>query len=269
MVELVDAPDSKSGSERSVGSIPTRGTNFAYNGSVTYDNASADILIVEDDLDYQAALCDILALEGYGAKGVATISEYQASPHRNTCSMLLLDRNLPDGDGLEILKRHRQQSNAPVIFITGEGSLEDRITGMDADADYYLVKPIKTDELLAIIRRCLRKKQSVPPACWVLDTVQWTLRDPEQNSLALTRTEMLLLKSLAAHSGVAVARDEIVNALGKSPDSYDFRRLEVAIRRLRKKLESSNLSALPLETVYGIGYVLNAELKVQSTQKTD
>jgi DNA-binding response OmpR family regulator len=61
---------------------------------------------------------------------------------------------------------------------------------------------------------------------------------------------------------VAVARDEIVNALGHSLDAYDFRRLEVAIRRLRKKLESSDLVALPLETVYGMGYVLNAELKV-------
>lgn len=226
-------------------------------------NRSAfDILIVEDDLDYQAALCDLLALEGYTAKGVGSIAEYQASLDKESCSMLLLDRNLPDGDGLEILKRHRQYSNAPVIFITGEGSLEDRITGMDADADYYLVKPVKTDELLAIIRRCLRKKQIAPSGCWVLDTVQWTLRDPEQKSLTLTRTEMLLLKSLAAHSGVAVARDEIVNALGHSLDAYDFRRLEVAIRRLRKKLESSDLVALPLETVYGMGYVLNAELKV-------
>lgn len=221
-----------------------------------------NILVVEDDLNYQAALCDLLALEGYSAKGVGTIAEYLASPFREACSMLLLDRNLPDGDGLDILRRHRQHSNAPVIVITGEGSLEDRITGMDADADYYVVKPVKTDELLAIIRRCLRKKQIAPSSCWVLDTVKWTLRDPEQKSLALTRTEMLLLRSLATHYGVAVARDEIVNALGKSSESYDFRRLEVAIRRLRKKLESSDLMILPLETVYGIGYVVNAELKV-------
>lgn len=221
-----------------------------------------DILVVEDDLDYQAALCDLLALEGYVAIGVGSIAEYQASSDKNLCAALLLDRNLPDGDGLEILKEHRQHSNAPVIFITCEGRLEDRVAGMDADADYYLIKPVNTDELLAIIRRCLRKNQVAPQGVWMLDPIKWELRDPQQHVLGLTRTELLLLSSLSEKPGVAVSRDDVVLALGKSPESYDSRRLEVAIRRLRKKIEDSLLEPLPLESVYGFGYVLNADLKV-------
>lgn len=219
------------------------------------------ILVVEDDLEYQLALCDLFALEGYAAQGVGSIAAYEGCKYKSACSVLLLDRNLPDGDGLEILKRHRQRSDAPVVFITCEGSVEDRIAGMDADADYYLVKPVKSDELLAIIRRCIRKHPGISSEVWSLDPVKWELRDPKENSLLLTRTELMLLKSMAGKPGVAVSRDEMVKALGKSPLAYDLRRLEVAIRRLRKKVEESQLEMLPLETVYGFGYVLNADLR--------
>ena len=221
-----------------------------------------DILVVEDDLNYQAALCDLLALEGYSAKGLGSVAAYEACDDKYACLVLLLDRNLPDGDGLEILKSHRRHSAAPVVFITCEGSLEDRIAGMDADADYYLVKPVKPNELLAIIRRCIRKIPLVTANSWRLDPVKWELRDPNQKPLLLTRTELLLLKSMVEKPGMAVSRDEIVRALGKAPDSYDERRLEVAIRRLRKKLEDSDLMMLPLETVYGFGYVLNTDLRI-------
>lgn len=220
------------------------------------------ILVVEDDLDYQLALCDLLALEGYAAQGVGSVAAYTAREDKYDCSVLLLDRNLPDGDGLEILKNHRQHSAAPVVFITCEGSVEDRIAGMDADADYYLVKPVKPDELLAIIRRCIRKHPGTSQDYWLLDPVKWELRDPKHNSLLLTRTELMLLKSMTGKPGIAVSRDEIVKALGKSPAAYDLRRLEVAIRRLRRKVEESQLEALPLETVYGFGYVLNVDLRL-------
>lgn len=221
-----------------------------------------DILVVEDDLNYRAALCELLALEGYSAKGLGSIAAYEACDNKATCLVLLLDRNLPDGDGLDVLKTHRQHSTSPVVFITCEGSVEDRVAGMDADADYYLVKPVKSDELLAIIRRCIRKHPGAGSDVWSLDPVKWELRDPKQNSLLLTRTELMLLKSMASKPGVAVSRDDIVKALGKSPVAYDLRRLEVAIRRLRKKVEESELGTLPLETVYGFGYVLNVDLRV-------
>lgn len=225
----------------------------------------ADILVVEDDEDYRAALCDMLALEGYIADGVGSVQEFLALPNPDRYALVLLDRNLPDGDGLDILKIHRQISSAPVVFITCEGRLADRVAGLDADADYYLVKPVKTDELLAIVHRCFRRQQqSALSNGWFLDLVTWKLQDPEGHAAALTRTETMMLGAFANKPGVAVSRDEIIVALGKHPDTYDHRRLEVAVRRLRNKAELAQLVKLPLETVYGVGYVLNAELKIRN-----
>ena len=228
-------------------------------------NKHPDILIVEDDDNYRAALCDMLALEGFSADSVDSVQAFSRLPYRESYSLLLLDRNLPDGDGLEILKLHRQVSDAPVVFITCEGRLEDRVAGMDADADYYLVKPVKTDELLAIVHRCFRRQQLTTRSVgWLLDVRAWTLQDPEGHRTSLTRTETLLLRAFVKKPGIAVTRDEIIVSLGKEPTTYDHRRLEVAIRRLRKKSEIAQLAKLPLETVYGVGYVLNADLS--STQ---
>lgn len=224
-------------------------------------NSLNKILIVEDDQDYCDALCDVLRLEGMLPTGVSSVAAYAAIEQPESYALLLLDRNLPDGDGIDVLKKHRQISSVPVIFITCEGQLEDRVTGLEADADYYLVKPVQNDELMAIVYRCLRRQQvRMQPMGWVLDSVHWTLQDSEQNKISLTHTERRLLESFVGKPGVAISRVEIVKELGKDPDSYDYRRLEVAIRRLRKKIEESALSDFPLESVYGFGYVLNLDL---------
>lgn len=225
----------------------------------------SDVLVVEDDEDYREALCDMLALEGYSADGVGTVQAYSALSDKESYKLVLLDRNLPDGDGMSILKTHRKISATPVIFITCEGQLEDRVAGLNADADYYLIKPIKTDELLAIVQRCIRRQQgNSSPNRWNLDVKKWALKDPIGNEISLTHTETLLLSVFANKSGVAVSRDEIIFALGKNPDNYDWRRLEVAVRRLRNKAKFEIASKFPLETAYGIGYAFNADLKIQA-----
>lgn len=225
-----------------------------------------NILVVEDDHDYREALCDMLALEGYYADGVGSVEAFYALAQKEKYKLLLLDRNLPDGDGLEILEAHRKISSVPVVFITCEGRLEDRVAGIDADADYYLVKPVNTNELLSIVQRCFRRQQPIVISkVWKVELVTWALQDPGGAQVSLTRTETLLLSAFADKPGVAVSRDEIIVGLGKHPDAYDHRRLEVAIRRLRNKVEAALLIKLPLETVYGIGYVLNAELKLQNS----
>lgn len=224
----------------------------------------ADILVVEDDEDYREALCDMLGLEGFAALGVNSIAAFSALPNKDAYRLLLLDRNLPDGDGLEILKAHRKASSAPVVFITCEGRLEDRVAGLDADADYYLVKPVQNDELIAIVHRCMRRNQSSFSEDWHLDPVKWLLQDPELVKVAVTRTEKLLLECFADNPGVALSREEIILSLGKDPETYDYRRLEVAIRRLRKKVEDNGLQTLPLDSVYGYGYVLNGSLVCKS-----
>ena len=229
------------------------------------ENAQSKILVVEDDQDYLEALCDILRLEGLEPTGVSSVAGYAALHSPESFDLLLLDRNLPDGDGIDILKAHRQVSAVPVVFITCEGRLEDRVDGLDADADYYLVKPVQNDELLAIVNRCLRRNhKTIESNCWVFDDVRWTLSDCDNKQITLTKTEKSVLCSFIKRPGIAVSRAEIIRNLGKDPDTYDHRRLEVAVRRLRKKIEDSALASFPLESVYGFGYVLNMSLKIKA-----
>ena len=219
------------------------------------------VLIVEDETDFREGLCDLLNLEGFQAHGVGSFSSYKAWRASNSCDLLILDRNLPDGDGLEILKIHRRTENTPAIMLTGAGQIEDRIQGMNADADYYLVKPVITDELIAILRRFERKLGEAGQAdAWVLDPVRWHVTTPDNIKISLTKSEVAIVACFIEKAGMTVSRDEVIEALGGDPMTYDPRRLEIAIRRLRKKMEESTTEAFPLTTVYGEGYSFNSPI---------
>lgn len=225
------------------------------------------VLIVEDDTDFRESFCELLNREGFSADGVKSVSAYKAWQSTHTCDILLLDRNLPDGDGLDILRTHRQTETTPVIIMSGAGQIEDRIAGISADADYYFVKPVDSGELIAILKRLSRvlndkvKIKTDSPASWVLNTVDWRLSAPCGRDIALTQSELSLLTVFIDKSGIAIERDEIIHALGYAPEHYDARRMEVLVRRLRNKIESQGILQFPLMTVYGIGYVFNASMQ--------
>jgi DNA-binding response OmpR family regulator len=225
------------------------------------------VLIVEDDTDLRESFCELLNREGFSADGVKSISSYKAWQTTHTCDILVLDRNLPDGDGLDILRTHRETQTTPVIIMSGQGQIEDRIAGISADADYYFVKPVDSGELIALLKRLSRilnskveiKTESTPS--WVLNTVDWRLSAPCGRDIALTQSELSLLTVFINHSGIAIERDEIIHALGHAPEHYDTRRIEVLVRRLRNKITSHGIRQFPLATVYGIGYVFNAPMQ--------
>lgn len=220
------------------------------------------ILIVEDETDFREGLCDLLNLEGFQAQGVGSVASYKAWRASSTCDVLILDRNLPDGDGLDILAMHRRTEDTPAIFLTGAGQIEERVKGMAADADYYLVKPVVIEELLAIVKRLSRKLDQVGQAdAWLLDTVRWKITTPAGIKVALTQNEVSIMACFIEKSGMQVSRDDVIEALGGDPDlDYDPRRLEVAIRRLRKKMEEHGVLDFPLTTIYGKGYTFNSPL---------
>lgn len=220
------------------------------------------ILVVEDEEDLRSGLIDLLALEGYAVAGVGSISEYFAWTQKNPYQILLLDRTLPDGDGLEILRAHRGGHDAPVIIMSGKGTPEDRVAGLEADADYYLVKPIDVSELVALIRRFDRRRQKPQEEVYQLDGQRWKLFMPDKGVVPLTRSEMNLMSCFVEQPGMTVSRDEIIRALGGRPDVYDERRLEVLIRRFRKKVTEAGYLDFPLATVYGQGYVFNEPLEM-------
>lgn len=220
------------------------------------------ILVVDDETDLRNGLCDLLSLEGYQVTGVDSISAYHAWTKDHPYDLLLLDRTLPDGDGLDILRAHRAAHNAPVIIMSGKGERQDRIAGLEADADYYLVKPVEYDELIALVRRFVRRIEVPVAEVYRLDAQRWKLLMPDEGIVPLTRNEMSLMSCFVEQPGETLSRDEIIRALGGRPDVYDERRLEVLVRRFRKKIIEAGYENFPLSTVYGTGYAFNERLEM-------
>lgn len=217
------------------------------------------VLLIEDEVPFPEALCDILNLEGFAASGVGSISSFQAWRKTHSCDVLIVDRNLPDGDGLEAVRQHRQASDHPVIVLTARGKLHERIEGLEADADYYLQKPVDSHELTAVLRRIERRLADRTEINWVLDKETWSLITPSGKSVELTRNETGVMSCFIERAGITVTKNEIIEALGHRLEVYDPRRLEVMIRRLRSKVESITHD-FPLITIYGVGYSFNARL---------
>jgi len=222
------------------------------------------ILVVEDEPDFRDVLVEILRLTGYEADGVDSIRGYRELPNPGRHDLIVLDRTLPDGDGLTILEAHRKHSDIPVIILSGLGRDEDRIKGLQADANYYLVKPVKTPELLAIIAHYAKRAapKAEAAACWSINPRQWELHAPDGATVKLTNQEILFLGCFEEAEGVRISREDIITRLGHRPEVYDIRRLEAMVSRLRNKLREAGVDGFPLATIYGTGYAFNARLMI-------
>ena len=225
-------------------------------------NDKARILVVEDEVDLREATVAYLQLEGMTAVGVGTL---QAAKHLlalQSFDLLVLDLGLPDGDARVWLEQNTDLRDKGIIVTTARGERTDRIMGVQAGADCYLVKPVDLDELVGLARNLLQRLHADRPRGWSLDGLKWTLRSPEARSLKLTHSELVLLLTLARRAGGSVSRDELAIAFGHDPVVYDPRRLEVLVRRLRNKVTEAQGYPLPLETVHGQGYAFTAPIAI-------
>lgn len=222
---------------------------------------SLRILIVEDDAEYRDALCSIFNLEGFTADGVGSIAAFEAWRRTHKQDLLIVDRQLPDGDGFQVLARHREVADSPVIVLTARGDLPERVAGLEADADYYLVKPVPMDELIALLHRLQRRCQPENRGHWTIDPKTWRLHTPDDIEILLTRRELAVLMQFVDIQGQPLSRQEIAVGMGENPMVYDPRRLEILIRRLRNKVEELTGTTIPLTTVYGVGFSFNSPLR--------
>lgn len=222
------------------------------------------ILVVEDESDFREVLVEYLQLKGFEAEGIDSIAGYFSLPDPASYDLIVLDRTLPDGDGLSILEAHRKRSDIPVVILSGLGHVDDRVKGFEADADYYLVKPVKTPELLAIVNRYARRAKPAPSQkpVWTINPRQWEFASPCGITMKLTNVELAFLSCFKQAEGVSISKNQIICGLGHRPDAYDFRRLDTLISRLRHKAKEAGIEELPLATVYGAGYAYNALLVV-------
>ncbi|MFN7036126.1 MAG: response regulator transcription factor [Chloroflexota bacterium] len=220
------------------------------------------ILIIEDDEAIVRVLRRSLAYEGYtvdaafdGETGLALARD--AHP-----DLVILDWMLPGMDGLEVCQRLRAGGNVPILMLTAKDTVSDRVQGLDAGADDYMVKPFQLEELLARVRALLRRTQPerVPVlnfADLVLDTsTRQAMR--KGRTISLTAKEYDLLELFMRHPRQVLTREMIFDRVW----GYDFggesNVLDVYIRYLRQKLESEGENRL-IHTVRGVGYVLRED----------
>ncbi len=203
-----------------------------------------------------------LSGEGYAVITVGSIREALAEVERAPFDLIILDRLLPDGDGMEACRRIRARFRMPIIILTTKGGLSDRVAGLETGADDYLVKPFEVDELLARVKAQLRRAMSLS----VSDEPERirfgnVVVDPSQRdaiidgrNAGLTAKEFDLLYFLAQRRGRVVSREAILQELWPEDEPESEKIVAVYMRRLRQKLEADPDAPDHLLTVRGYGY---------------
>jgi two-component system OmpR family response regulator len=225
------------------------------------------ILVVEDEPDLCEAMVSFLQLEGFQAAGVGSVAAADDWLTTYPIDIVILDVGLPDRDGIAWIRQSESIRDKGLIVTTARGELPDRIRGLAAGADAYLVKPVEFEELRLIVDNVANRLGCGIPnllSGWKLATVRWELISPNGDIIKLTRSETTLLVTLAASPGQTVHRDELIRALGYKSETYDPRRMEILVRRLRNKVRLQYPIRLPLETVHGQGYAFAADIVVAS-----
>lgn len=218
------------------------------------------ILVVEDNLTLAEGLSAVLKGNGYAVDSVHDGVSAEAALRTQTYDLAVLDLNLPEMDGLELLRRLRaRQGNTAVLILTARGAFEDRVKGLDLGADDYLPKPFSLEELLAKLRALLRRqsvnKQPVFERNGIrLDLLGHTVH-LDGAEIDLTSREYALLEVFMQNAGRVLTRTLISEKIWASNNDVDTNLLDVYMSRLRTKLETSSGRQI-FKTVRGIGYQL-------------
>jgi DNA-binding response OmpR family regulator len=221
---------------------------------------TAHILLVEDEVKLARFVELELGYEGYkvtvtydGLSGLTAARESQPD-------LVIVDWMLPGLTGLEICRRLRTTGDqVPVILLTAKDGVSDRVAGLDAGADDYVLKPFSVEELLARVRAHLRRNHEVDPDLLQFEDLILNRRTREvkrgKRSIDLTAKEFDLLDYLLAHPRQVITRDRILESVWGYNFMGDSNIIEVYIRYLRIKLEAEHEKRL-IQTVRGVGYVL-------------
>ena len=222
--------------------------------------APSSLLLVDDDHGVRAGLHRVLSYEGFQVRLAASGTEALEHLRERQVDLLLLDVRIPDPDGLEVCRRLRHAGDrTPVLMLTAADTVDDRVAGLEAGADDYLVKPFAVEELLARIRALLRRRPGWEAQ--VLRVGDLTLNRTTfevwrgQRPVELTRREFELLEAFMRHPNQVLSRQRLLSLVW----SYDFPTAtnvaEVYVSYLRRKLEVPGERRL-LHNVRGVGYVL-------------
>jgi len=221
---------------------------------------ASKILIVEDDATLAQFLKQELSYEGYDVNVEADGMEGLMAIRENQPDLVILDWMLPRLSGIEICRRLRDSFNrVPIILLTAKDEVSDRVSGLDAGADDYIVKPFSLEEFLARVRANIRRTQEPDPDVLKFDDLSLNRSTREvfrgSRAIELTAKEFDLLEYLMRHPRQVLTRDQILEKVWGYDFMGDSNIIEVYVRYLRLKLEAEKEPRL-IQTVRSVGYVI-------------
>jgi DNA-binding response OmpR family regulator len=218
---------------------------------------TARILLVEDEPSIAEIVDFALTSEGFQVVWRTLVREAEAELAATPCDLTILDLGLPDGSGLELLKRLRRSSEMPVLILSARNAELDRVLGLELGADDYLTKPFSPRELLLRIKKILARSDAGEKTRDqlrfgdLLIDVPRHLASWKNKAFELTATEFKLLTTLAQRAGRVQSRDALLRDVWEYDSLIDTRTVDTHMRRLREKLGPA---AKHLDTVRGVGY---------------
>ncbi|HET7679537.1 MAG TPA: response regulator [Xanthobacteraceae bacterium] len=231
------------------------------------------IIVVDDEAPTREMLGEYLGMQGFDVRLCDGGRSLRQAIEARMPDLVVLDLNMPEEDGLSIVRDLKQRTGVAVIMLTATASPVDRIVGLELGADDYLAKPCELRELLARIRAVLRRSAAAKPAAaaqsresknklvqfgvkW-LDLEAQTLRDAEGNEHQLTASEFSLLKVFAENPKKVLSRERLLDlANARDPEAFD-RAIDIRIMRIRRKIEPDPAHPRVIRTVRGGGYVFS------------
>ena len=240
--------------------------------SAAHAAAPTRVLVVDDEAALREPLSDYLVRQGFVAVQAASAAEARTRLSAESFDIVLLDIMMPGEDGLSLCRHLAETRKLPVIFITARGEATDRIVGLEIGADDYVVKPFDPRELVARIRSVLRRAARQPDEetgtdqfayafdGWKLDALRRRLIDREGAVVPISTAEFRLLVAFLDHPRQVLDRDRLLDMVqGREAHLFD-RAVDNQISRLRRKIERDSRNPELIQTVWGGGYMLAAEV---------
>ena len=230
------------------------------------------ILVVDDDREIRELLARFLEKQGFRVTTAREAREARRAWPLGRYHIVILDLMMPGESGLDFARWLRSQSDVPIVMLTAMGEETDRIVGLELGADDYVAKPFNPRELLARIRAVMRRvhgegarRDPLPSSIrfggWVLEPQRRRLLNPDGVEVPLTGGEYELLTVLVERPNRVLTRDMLMDLLrGRQAGPFD-RAIDVAVSRLRRKLEDDGRNPSLIKTVRGGGYVLAADVE--------
>lgn len=222
------------------------------------------LLVVEDDKKLNDGICLALKNDSYFFYQCRTLQEAREIINREDIALILLDVNLPDGNGIDFVKEIRRYSQVPIILLTVNNMEVDIVTGLEAGANDYITKPFSLMVLRARVAVQLRNKETSAKKFIKIDGFEFYFDRMEffkdKEPVELSKTEQKLLRVLCENRGKVLKREYLIDEVWQGDTEFvDAHALTVAIKRLRDKLEDDTQKPEYIKTVYGIGYTWAAK----------